>query len=198
MRESSDEELVVLARQGSRAAFDEIFDRYKRRILNFVYHMLHDKETAEDVTQEVFVKVYMNLENYDPAKGKISSWIYTIAGNTAKNVLRDKKHKQDTSLDNIIFDEEKEIRLGDVISDEKYRPDSALEDKELQSQIQAVLDSMDVKYKEVITLCDIEGVSYEEAAKIMGISKGSVASRLYRARAIFIKKLNINLESKEK
>ena len=95
---SSEESLLLEAKKGDRAAFDVLYNKYKRPILNFVYRLIGNKETAEEVTQEMFIKAYKNLDIFDP-KRKFSSWIYTIARNLAKNALRDKRYFRNVSLE---------------------------------------------------------------------------------------------------
>ncbi len=192
MAQPPDEILIQKAKSGDRKAFEALYQKYKRPILNFAYRLIGNKETAEEITQETFVRVYLNLARFDP-RGKVSSWIYTIAGNLAKNELRDKKYFHDISLDKVIFGDDKKIRLRDVVLEGKDKPDKVLEDKELQDQIQKVIDAIPARYREVLVLCDVQGLSYEEAARIVGCSVGTIASRLSRARVIFMKKFGTDI-----
>ena len=193
MNKLSDYELIEKAQAGDRGAFDELYNRYKRRVLNFVYRMIGNRETAEELTQETFVKVYMNLANFKP-KGKVSSWIYTIASNLTKNEFRDRKYFHDISLETVLFDEETKMTLLDVIATQKERPDKVVENKELCTKIQEVFDSIPFHYKQVLILCDLQGASYEEVAHIVGCSVGTVASRLSRARTIFMKRFGVYID----
>lgn len=189
---SSDEYLAESASKGNMRAFEELYNRYKNRVFNFIYRMLGNKETAEEVAQEVFIKMYKNLRIYDPSK-KFIVWIYTIARNLAKNAIRDRKYFKDMSLDQVIFNEDEEVRLKDLIeSDSSLRPDAIAEDAELQDEAQKVLDSLPEEYKEVITLCCVQGLNYEHAAGILGISVASVGVRLNKAKLLFMKKLGIS------
>jgi len=191
-RGAQDEALIERAKAGDGQAFDELYAKYKRPILNFIYRMIGNKETAEELTQETFVRVYMNLSTFSP-KGKVSSWIYTIAGNLAKNELRDKKYFHDIPLETIVVNDETSVKLSDLIAIHKKNPEEIAEDKELQESIQKIFDTIPEKYRQVLVLCDVQELSYEEVASIIGCSVGTVASRLSRARAIFMKRFGADL-----
>jgi len=186
----SDEALAAKAKEGDIRSFEELFEKYKKPILNFIYRMIGNKETAEEVTQEVFIKMYKNLAIYDPGK-KFITWIYTIARNLAKNALRDRKYFRDASLEEVIAEGDEQVTLKDVISDDTMRPDTIAENEELANEAQKILDSMPVKYKEVITLCNIQNLTYKEAAGIIGCSILTVMMRLKSAKKLFMEKLNL-------
>jgi len=155
MEHIPDERLIVDAKAGSLEAFERLFDRYKKQILNFVYRLIGNRETAEDVTQEAFIKAYRNLDVFDPQK-KFTSWLYTIARNLAKNALRDRKYFRDVSLDADIESDGRSITLKDMIADSSKRPDVIMRDGELQRQVEVVLASLPVEFREIITLCCIQ------------------------------------------
>lgn len=193
----SDEILAKMAGEGDTHAFEELFNRHKKTILNFIYRMIGSRETAEEVTLEVFMNVYRNLDTFDPAR-KFTTWLYTIARNLTKNALRDKKYFRDVSLDRDLGEGREGMTLKDLIADETMRPDTILESEELQSEAQRVLGSMPPELKEVITLCSIQGLTYEEAGRIIGVSIAAVAVRLEKAKALFIKMLGIDLKRRNK
>ena len=185
---SSDELLAKQAKEGDVAAFEELFNRYKRPLLNFIYRFIGNRQTAEEVTIEVFMKAYNNLDVFDPNK-KFATWIYTIERNLSKNSLRDRKYFRDVSLEESVFDKDDSIKLKDVIADINASPDAIAQDEELSRLAQKILDSLPVKYKEVITLCSVQELSYREAAAILGISVAGVSVRLNEAKRLFMKKL---------
>ncbi len=185
---SSDELLARQAKEGDTAAFEELFSRYKKPLLNFIYRLIGNRQTAEEVTIEVFMKVYNNLDIFDPDK-KFSTWIYTIARNLSKNSLRDKKYFRDISLEGSVFGKDENIKLKDVIADPGASPEMIAQDEELSLTAQKILDLLPLKYKEVITLCSVQGLSYQEAAAILGISVAGVSVRLNAAKRLFMKKL---------
>lgn len=186
-----DEVLAKMAREGDTRAFEELFNRHKRPILNFIYRMIGSRETAEEVTLEVFVNIYKNLDTYDTDR-KFLSWAYAIARNLAKNALRDRKYFKDVSLDKDLGDGQDEVTLKDLLEDNTMRPDIMLESEELQARAQEVLNSMRPEYREVITLCSIQGMTYEAASKIIGVSIAAVAQRLEKAKIFFMKALGID------
>lgn len=191
----SDEVLAKMAKEGDASAFEELFARYKKPILNFIYRMIGNRETAEEVAQEVFMKAYNNIYIFDPDK-KFSTWLYTIARNLAKNSLRDRKYFRDLSLDQEVFGKDENITLKDVIRDPSRTPSEIAQDEELSREAQKVLDSLPLKYKEVITLCSIQGLTYKEAGAILGVSTASVSMMLSQAKALFMKRLGIEPEGK--
>lgn len=191
-----DEILVTKAKEGDIHAFEELFNRYKKAILNFIYRLIGNRETAEEVAQEVFLKAYNNLDIFDPER-KFSTWLYTIARNLAKNAIRDRRYFRDVSLEESVIGEDEVIKLKDVIADPNARPDLIAQDEELAEEAQKILDSLPLEYKEVITLCSIQGLTYSEAAKIIGCSIASVSVRLNKAKALFMKRLGIGPEGLE-
>ena len=179
---SSDDELVEKAKKGDRAAFDELYKKYRRPILNYIYRLIGDLSQAEELTQETFIRVYTNIGRY-VKKTKFSSWVYTIAGNLAKNFLRDTSYVTEVSIDKEIKEEQEgKITLLDVIADKAKGPDKETLKKETETLIQKGLNKLRPKHKDVIILCDIEGLSYEEVARILKCPPATVGSRLSRAR----------------
>lgn len=197
MDDRSDELLAKSAKEGDARAFDELFNRYKKPILNFIYRLIGSKETAEDVALEAFMKVYENLSIYDPEK-KFSTWLYTIARNLAKNSLRDKKYFKDRSLEETIADGDEALHLKDVLEDPSIRPDVIAQDNELAEEAQRVLNGLPDEYREVITLCSVQGLTYEEAARILNCSIATISNRLEKAKKLFVKTLGIDPGNREK
>jgi len=189
--ERSDELLAKSAKEGDALAFDELFKRYKRPILNFIYRLIGNKETAEDVALEAFMKVYENISIYDPNK-KFSTWLYTITRNLAKNSLRDKKYFKDRSIEETLAEGDENLHLKDVIEDSSMRPDVIAQDNELAEEAQKILNGLPEEYREVITLCSIQGLKYEEAAKILGCSIATISVRLEKAKELFVHTLGID------
>ena len=191
----SNEILANMAKKGDIKAFEELFERFKRPILNFIYQLIGNRETAEEVTQEVFMKVYNHLDIFDPER-KFTSWIYIIARNLAKNALRDRKYFRDISLEKKVSERDKAIRLQDVIRDPSASPEAIAEERELAEIAQEILNSLPLKYTEVIALCSTQGLTYKEAAEIIGCSASSVGIRLDKARVMFMEKLNARIKNR--
>jgi RNA polymerase sigma-70 factor (ECF subfamily) len=186
--EPTDLELVGRAQSDDIEAFELLFARYKQKIANFVYHFLGERHGAEDVTQQTFIKVYRSLPAFRPT-GKVSSWIYRIAANQAKDELRKRKRHPTVSLNVQVKDGESGAEMGDMLEDERQRPDHLMRERETLERVRKGLEEMKPKYKEVLLLCDYEGMSYEEAAEAIGISKTNVSAILCRARKMLAKKM---------
>ena len=144
---------------------------------NFVYRFLGDYEACVDVVQETMIKVYRYKDTYSSV-AKFSTWIYTIAGNLARTEYRRQRRRQFISI-NDVGDEHKTFD----IPDETYRPDvitdSGIKDEIIQKALLKVSDA----YREAVILRDVQGLSYEEIAEILGVNEGTVKSRINRGRA---------------
>jgi RNA polymerase sigma-70 factor (ECF subfamily) len=177
----SDEELVAKARNHDKQAFTELFDRYKNRILGYLYRYTRDYHLAEDLTVETFLSVYNNIAFYEE-RSRFLSWLYTIATNCAKKELRKRRYRVEVPLDEPVMSEDDKITFADYVSDEKLRPDYAARENEFKELIYKIVDAMDEKYRRVLQLCDIEGLDYKEAARALGTNPITVGTRLRRAR----------------
>ena len=177
-----DHELVARAGKGSEAAYRELLGRYQRPVFSLVYRMVRDREQAEDLSQETFVKVFNNIGRYDP-KYKFSSWIFKIATNVTIDALR-KKEPDTVSLDgsrHARTDEDIEAtRITAVSNDEN--PEELLEARELGSEIERAIGELRSEYKTAVILRHVEGRAYEEIAEIMGVPLGTVKTYIHRAR----------------
>lgn len=179
LRQRSDEELIAAFQGGTIEAFNQIVARYKDQLVNFVFRYLGDYDEADDVAQEVFIRVYRNKNSYKPI-AKFSTWIYTIAANLAKTQLRRRKRHALFSLDRRkegVNDQEY------AIADTRYPADGQAESSLKQAIIQKALSSVSPKYREIVILSDIQELSYEEICQITGLNIGTVKSRLNRGRS---------------
>ena len=179
----SDKELLSNVINGQYDSFEIIVDRYKNRLLNFVFRFVKDYDVSEDIVQETFLRVFRKRRDYK-AIANFSTWIFTIAGNLAKSELRRRKRWKFLSIDNY-GDEEWKIELPD----NGIKPDRAASVSILDENIQNAIDSLKNKYKESLILRDIEGMSYKKIAEIVGVPVGTVKSRVNRARKQLQKKL---------
>jgi RNA polymerase sigma-70 factor, ECF subfamily len=179
---SSDYDLVTFARKGSEKAYRELLDRYQRPVFSLVYRLVRDRELAEDLAQETFVKVFNHLDRYDP-KYKFSSWIFKIASNLSIDHLR-RKQPETVSLDgsrNARTSDEIEASRISVASEDE-NPEELLLSKELGEQIEAAIGQLRPEYRTAILLRHVEGRPYEEIAEIMEIPLGTVKTYIHRAR----------------
>lgn len=176
-----DRELISEAQQGSRAAFEEILAKYQKQVIDLAYRFLGNKEEAEDIAQEVFLRVYRSLASYR-MRGKFFTWLYRITLNLSLNQLRKKKGKFFFSLDAPLATEKGEISAPDNLPSPLSSPREALEEKERQALIKKALFSLPVKQKEALILRTYEELSYLEIARILDCSPKAVERCLARAR----------------
>jgi RNA polymerase sigma-70 factor (ECF subfamily) len=179
---STDHELVGFARAGSEQAYRELLGRYQRPVFSLIYRMVRDRELAEDLAQETFVKVFNHIDKYNP-KFKFSSWIFKIGSNLAIDTLR-KRELPTVSLDgsrHATTDDEMAATRITVASDDE-NPEELLLARELGSQIEEAIGRLRPDYRTAILLRHVEGRAYEEIAEIMDIPLGTVKTYIHRAR----------------
>jgi RNA polymerase sigma-70 factor (ECF subfamily) len=183
LRGLEDTALVNAYLEGETRSFDVLVERYQTRLLNFVYRIVGDRERAEDLVQEVFIRVYRHLGRFDRSK-KFSTWIYTIASNLAKNELRNRSRNPlvlFTSMTKGWEDEERPLEFEDPTS----RPDDLFRKRHVREMVESSVAQLPTHHREVFVLREIEGRSYEEIAEITHCNLGTVKSRLNRARNSF-------------
>lgn len=169
--------------QGEERAFQELVERYQTRLLNFIYRTIGDRERAEDLVQEVFIRVYRHLHRFDRSK-KFSTWIYTIASNLAKNELRNRSRNPLVLFQTIRKnwqDEDRPLQF----EDSSMRPDDMYRKRHLRSLVETAVAELPEHHRQVFVLRELEGKSYEEIADITACNLGTVKSRLNRARNSF-------------
>ncbi len=171
----TDEELVRLIKKGNKTAFDDLVNGYSSRVINIAYSLLGDREEALDAAQEIFIKVYKNIANFR-GESSVSTWIYRIAKNVCTDFLRKRKAVI------ISLDDDKDDEQKIEIPDETSSPEEVFERKEKITLVRTAIASLDENQRTVITLFDINGLSYEEIATVLRCPVGTVKSRLYRAR----------------
>ena len=183
LRELDDSGVVTSFLAGEERAFQELVERYQGRLLNFVYRTIGDREKAEDLVQEVFIRVYRHLHRFDRSK-KFSTWIYTIASNLAKNELRNRSRNPLVLFQTIKKnwqDEDRPLQFEDPAS----RPDDLYRKRHLRALVEETVAMLPEHHRQVFVLRELEGKSYEEIAEITDCNLGTVKSRLNRARNSF-------------
>ncbi len=179
---ATDQEIVARARAGEEAAYRELIRRYERPIFSLLFRMVRDRELAEDLAQETFVKALNAIESYRP-EFKFSSWIFKIANNAAIDHLR--RRELDTlSLDGSPHAETPEAIEATAlqIGDRQETPLDAVESKELGGAIEAAIARLRPEYRSCILLRHVEGRAYEEIADILSLPLGTVKTYIHRAR----------------
>jgi len=180
----SDAELVELAlRPATReAALGRLLDRFERPIYSLILRMVRDEALAEDLTQESFIRAFLALDAYDPAR-KFSNWIFRIAHNLTIDHLR-KRRIETVSLDGSTHarTSEEEARTRILIEDPGETPDRLLENRALANRIERAIGELRPDYRTAILLRHAEGHSYEEVAEIMELPLGTVKTFIHRGR----------------
>jgi RNA polymerase sigma-70 factor (ECF subfamily) len=183
LRTLDDAAVVTAFLDGEERAFAELVERYQTRLLNFIYRTIGDREKAEDLVQEVFIRVYRHLHRFDRTK-KFSTWIYTIASNLAKNELRNRSRNPLVLFQTIRKnwqDEDRPLQF----EDSSARPDDLYRKRHLRELVESSVAQLPEHHREVFVLRELEGKSYEEIAEITATNLGTVKSRLNRARTSF-------------
>jgi len=181
--EEKDEILVQRSKNGDKEAFDILVQRYRASLFRFVYHSLHNKEDAEDIAQEAFVRAYLSLSQLKD-NSLFRTWLFKIALNLIRDSKRVEKRNPTVSLDSYIEgDDTHKESEGDNVE--------ALEDdSELLVRLRKEVASLPNELREVIILRDLQGFTYEEIAKMVGCPLGTVKSRLFYARKILRERLS--------
>ena len=179
-----DDGVVVAAfLKGEERAFRELVERYQTRLLNFIYRTIGDRERAEDLVQEVFIRVYRHIQRFDTTK-KFSTWVYTIASNLAKNELRNRSRNPLVlfqAMSGNHEDDDRPLQFEDATS----RPDDMFHKRHLRELVEETVTRLPEHHRQVFVLRELEGKSYEEIAEITNCNLGTVKSRLNRARNAF-------------
>lgn len=179
----TDVEILADVASGDIDAYGKIVNRYRGRLYNFVFRFVGERETAEDIVQETFLRAFRKRKEYR-AIANFSTWLFTIAGNLAKSELRRRKRWRLFSLH-----KDDENDTGMDLPDESFRPDTVTESSIADVQIQQAILSLPENYRQVVLLRDVEGLSYQEISEISKCPVGTVKSRVNRARLKLQQKL---------
>jgi RNA polymerase sigma-70 factor (ECF subfamily) len=188
----TDAALIARCQRADVAAFNEIVARYKGKIYSYILRMTGNAEDAEDLTQEVFVKMYTSIHSFR-AEASLSTWLFRIAGNLCVDAFRRKKIRPTAlSLDAGLGEDENE---GLEVCDNELAPERLLHRKELAGRIEAAIASLPPKLRSAIVLHDVEGMSYEEISAVENIPLGTVKSRIFNGRVALRESLRPYLEA---
>ena len=179
MSDYTDEQLILNFQKGDIKSYNEIVERFKDKLLNFVNGYMHDYEMSKNLVQDTFVKVYTHGHSYKEIS-KFSTWIYTIAGNLAKTELRKLKRRKTFSFSQLSRDE-REFNLDRFAS----ASNSSNSDSDRHQKYQDIRDAipqLSEDFRNIIILRDIQELSYDEISNITGLAIGTVKSRINRAR----------------
>jgi RNA polymerase sigma-70 factor, ECF subfamily len=175
-----DRRLVELAQEGNEEAFAELVRIYQSRVFSMALNFTKDRETADDLSQEIFLRAYLALPKFR-FRSEFGTWLYRVALNYVKDFLRKRAKTREVSLEEI-----GEIAVSD---DNLEKRDKEREEVRTKRLLYAHIETLPVKYRIVLTLRDIQGLPYNEISRVLKISPGTVDSRLHRARRMLRKKL---------
>ena len=176
--------LVRRCVSGDAAAWEEIVQRYHRRIYNICYRFAGDSENAQDLTQEVFIKMYRTLSTYDSGKGAFMTWVTTITRNLLVDHFRKSKGDRITdSLDSAPSEHEDAQPLSEQIADRTQPPDAAVQSRETREMVHFALQKLSPELREAVILRDLQDMDYREIAMALKVPEGTVKSRINRGRA---------------
>jgi len=188
LAELSDQELVARFQSGDKGILSELLKRYNSRIYRLAYGILRNPQDAEEVIQEVFLRLFQKLDSFK-GESSFSSWLYRVAINTTYMKLREKRNADVLSLETVgrFLDEQAEKRGG---SEWISRPDEELLTEEGMKLISDAIEELPDDFKTVLILRDVDGLSTEEVGKVLNLSPPAVKSRLHRARLFLRKRLD--------
>jgi RNA polymerase sigma-70 factor (ECF subfamily) len=176
--------LVRRCISGDAAAWEEIVQRYHRRIYNICYRFAGSAEDASDLTQEVFIKMYRTLNSYDVDRGAFMTWMTTMTRNLLVDHFRKTRQDRMTeSLDTTSSAHEDAMPLGEQIPDRAPAPDSKVQSREAQETVHEALQKLSPELREAVILRDLQDFDYREIATVLKVPEGTVKSRINRGRA---------------
>lgn len=171
-------ELVRKAAEGDDSAFEQLVNQYQKPVYNLAYRMCGNADDAFDLSQEAFLNAWKGLKGFQ-FQSSFSTWLYRLTSNVCLSYLRSKKRNSAVSL--VFLDEEEEEQEWSI-PDSAPSPEEQAISREEHSQVEAALNSLEVEYREALSLSVYSGLSYQQIAEIQGVQEGTVKSRIFRAR----------------
>ena len=169
---------------GDAAAWEEIVRNYNRRIYNLCYRFAGSSDDAEDLTQEVFIKVFRTLPSYDSSKGAFITWVTTMTRNLlVDHFRRTRQDRMTDSLDSAPSDHEDAMPLSEQIEDQSAPPDAYVRSREAKEAVHAALGKLSPELREALILRDLQDFDYKDIAQVLKVPEGTVKSRINRGRA---------------
>ena len=177
-------ELAARCLQGDPAAWEKLARGQQRRVYGICFRFTGSQTEAEDLTQEVFLKMYRNLASFDPAKGAFTTWLTTLTRNLlVDNYRRSRMDRVSDSLDETLDGEDDGPTKAERLMDGRSNQEKHVAGLELRAQIQAALKQVSPELREAVILRDIEDMDYKDIAEVLGVPQGTVKSRISRGRA---------------
>lgn len=178
--EINETELIALCQKGNVEAFEKLVLKYEKQVYTIAYRFIGNHEDACDLAQEALVKAYKYISNFR-GESSLKTWLYHIVANVCRDELRKRRKNNVVSLDSPLVNDEGGELMRQT-EDWTFAPEVVYESKEMQEMIQKALDDLSPEYKEVLIMREIMGFTYEEIAKQLDCSMGTVKSRISRAR----------------
>ena len=176
--------LVRRCLAGDALAWEEIVQRYHRRIYNICYRFAGSPDDAQDLTQEVFIKMYRTLNSYDLGRGAFMTWVTTVTRNLLVDHFRKSKQDRMTdSLDTVTSEHEDAMPLSEQIPDKAAPPDRGVQSREMREAVHRALQKLSPELREAVILRDLQDMDYREIAGVLRVPEGTVKSRINRGRA---------------
>lgn len=172
---------IQCAKKGDVEAFASLMQLYEKKIYNIAYRIMGSREDAFDIAQEAMIKIFQSLYGFRE-QCTFGVWVYRLVVNACMDELRRRKRRKNVSLEAL-------GENGVQIESSGMTPDAAHENEQLKKTIEKALDSLDAEYRAAVVLRDVQGFSYQEIARLTGVSLGTVKSRISRARGMLQKTL---------
>ena len=196
-----DDELMQRFQKGDEDAFNLLVRRHQKPLINFIARFTGDKDNAEDLAQETFIRMFKAANRYKPGRAQFKTWMYFIAKNLCKNEIRNRGRRERYYVDSIVSNDnsidgnDEEIDLiASAPADAAFQPEITLERKELRNTIQKAIAELPDQYRLPLVLRDIQGLSYDEIGTILELRSGTTKSRINRARLMLKDKLKSYME----
>lgn len=178
--EPTDAELVARTKDGDASAFDELVRRYSPRVYGLVYNMTSNHEETNDLLQDIFLKAFRSIRGFR-GDSSFYTWIHTIAANMTINFLKKRNRRRGVSLNDVDAHIENDPDYIEATSSSASNPRREANLAELQKKLNEALQKLSHDHRAVVTMFDIQGMPHAEIARILGISEGTVRSRLFYA-----------------
>lgn len=192
--ERADEDLMLALKHGDEEAFAELMSRHRGPIVNYVHRLIGDRDRAEDLAQEVFLRVYRHAGTYR-VTARFTTWLYTIASNLGKNELRNRARRRNVSIEEAPRElHEEDYHLG--TREDLLQPDRIADLNDRQRKVRKAIASLPDHFRQMLVLRDLEGFAYEEIASMMDLPLGTVKSRINRARLEFKRRVEPMLQAR--
>lgn len=173
----TDEDLMQLYQDGDAHAFELLLRRYERKIFYFCFRFIHNRELANDLTQETFLRVIKGVDRYTP-KAKFTTWLYTIARNLCIDALRHARHRRHPSLDHPFRGDPDGRTLGEKVAGRSPEGFGRTDAGEIRQRIEEAIGRLSDEQREVFVMREFQRIPFKEIARIVGVPEGTIKSRM--------------------